>query len=357
MKTAIIALTAGGAELARRLAESMPEAEVFLPEKFRRNDACRYFSASAGEVLPGLFAEAEALVCLMATGIVVRMLAPHLRGKERDPAVVVADEGGRFAISLLSGHLGGANELAGRVAAATGGQAVVTTATDVNNLPAWDDIARRENMVIEPLAHVRILNSLLLEGRPIALVDRRQRVAHYFTSVPSVRVANNFVDPVVSAASGRVFVTHRHIPQPERHGALLLLRPRDLVVGLGCNRGTTAEEIAEVIEEVMTGAFLSPSGILCLATIAAKREEDGINAYASRAGLPVEYHEAAALDAALTISPPSDHARRAVGAVGVCEPAALLSSREGRILVPKQKRGNVTVAVAELNPLSVKNDG
>lgn len=357
MKTAIIAVTGGGADLARRLAESMPESEVFLPEKFRRDDACNYFSAPLGDVLPELFAEAGGLVCLMATGIVVRLLAPHLRGKDRDPGVVVADEEGRFAISLLSGHLGGANELAGRVAAATGGQAVITTATDVNELPAWDDVARRENMAVEPLENIRILNSLLIEGRPIALVDRRQRVAPYFTDVPSVRRARNFIDTAVDSAVGRVFVTHRFVPQPERHGALLLLRPRDLVVGLGCNRGTSSEEIADAIEKVMSEAFLSTSSIRCLATIAAKRDEQGINDYASFAGLPLEYHAAAALNMVEGSSPPSGHALRAVGVSGVCEPAAILSARNGRLLVRKQKHGNVTVAVAELNPLFVKSEG
>jgi len=357
VKTAIIAVTGGGAELARRLAESMPESEVFLPEKFRRDDACHYFSAPLGEILPELFAETDGLVCLMATGIVVRLLAPHLRGKDRDPGVVVADEEGRFAISLLSGHLGGGNELAGRVAAATGGQAVITTATDVNELPAWDDVARRENMAVEPLENIRILNSLLIEGRPIALVDRRQRVAAYFIGVPSVRPVRNFIDPAVDSAAGRVFVTHRLVPHSERHGALLLLRPRDLVVGLGCNRGTSSEEIAEAIEKVMSEAFLSTSSIRCLTTIAAKRDEQGINDYASCAGLPLEYHAAAVLNRVKGSSPPSGHALRAVGTSGVCEPAAILSARDGRLLVRKQKHGNVTVAVAELNPLFIKSEG
>jgi len=348
MNLGIVAITPRGADLARFIGRQFPEAEIFLPEKFRRDDTCRYFDVPLGDLLPELFAEADGLICIMATGIVIRLLAPHLRGKEHDPAVVVMDEAGQFAVSLLSGHLGGANELAVRVALASGGQAVVTTATDVNDLPAWDDLARREDLAIQPLSQIKIFNTLLLEKRPIGLVDRQNRVAPYFSEIPAVRLARNFADPLLNEVSGKVFVTHRHIPDPESHEPLLLLRPRDLVVGIGCNRGTSAEEIEQVVKTVMEEAFLAPASIRSLATVAAKWDEAGLEQFAQSRNLSIDFHSAEELNRVEGISPPSPHALEAVGAKGVCEPAALLSARGGPLLVAKKKRGNVTVAVAEI---------
>lgn len=347
MNLVIIAITPGGAALARRLGARMPQTEVWLPEGLREADGCRYFAEPAAELLPRLFAGAQRLICIMAAGIVVRVLAPHLRGKEVDPAVVVMDEMGRFAVSLLAGHLGGANRLARELARLTGGEAVITTATDVNGLTAWDEAACLEGLGVEPIAHLRRLNALLLRGERIALVDRRGRVAGHFTEAPGVILLPTFAEALRAGAPGTVFVTHRHVPHLDERPDLLILRPRDLVIGIGCNRGTAAEEIETAIAAELKHAFLSPASIASLATIAAKKDEEGIRECARRLGVPVEYHAAEALNSVQLAGAPSPHALAAVGAQGVCEPAALLSAGAGTLLVKKRKRGNVTVAVAE----------
>jgi cobalt-precorrin 5A hydrolase len=346
-KTAIVAITPGGAALARRLGQALPQAAVHLPAGLWAADGCRYFEEPAGELLPRLFTGGADMVCIMAAGIVVRVLSPHLRGKTVDPAVVVMDEAGRFAVSLLSGHLGGANALAGEMARLSGGQAVITTASDVNGLIAWDEAARRAGLGIEPLRQVRRLNSLLLRGEKIALVDRRERIAGYFAETPGVTPFVTFAEAMQSGAAGVVFVTHRHIPRLQEQANLLVLRPRDLVVGIGCNRGSSAKEIGAAVAATLDRAFLSRDCIACLATIADKADEEGLNVFARSLGLEVKYHSAEALNGVELASPPSRHALAAVGAKGVCEPAALLSAGTSALLVKKQKRGNVTVAVAE----------
>lgn len=345
---AIVAITPGGADLARRLAPGLAGSAVYVPQRFAESGE-RGFSEPLSQVLPELFRLSRSLVCIMATGIVVRLLASHLKGKASDPAVVVADEAGRFAISLLSGHLGGANELARRVAAICGGEAVITTATDVNELPAWDDIARRENLAVEPLANIKTLNRLLLEGQRIALVDRQRRVADYFLGIPGVERGDNFAAALHNGFAGRVFVTHRHFPGMEGQGDLLILRPKDLIVGIGCNRGTSAEEIEEAVWGELEAAFLSPLSVTGLASIEEKKDEQGLLRFARKQGLSLEFHSAAALNAIEAPSPSSKHALQAVGAKGVCEPAALLSSGNATLLIKKKKRGNVTLAVAEKN--------
>jgi cobalt-precorrin 5A hydrolase len=349
MNTAVLAITPRGAELARKLAAALPVAACFLPERFRQSDHSVYFNQPLKQFLPDIFQNHDGLICIMATGIVVRLLAPVLQGKAVDPAVVVVDEAGRFAISLLSGHLGGANRLAEQVANALGGQAVITTATDVNNLPAWDAVAGEAGLTIEPLAQIKLFNRLLLEGQAIALVDPRQRIAGTYADVPGVACCSTFMEAEASGVAERVYVTHRLVPTDDESVELLLLRPRDLVLGIGCNRGTPANEIDDAVMGVLTNAALSSSSVHSIATIVDKQDEVGLNQYAQDKGLPVVYFSAAELNAMTVPSPPSPHALRAVGASGVCEPAALRAARSGHLLVRKQKCGNVTVAVAEIS--------
>jgi len=348
MKLAIVAITSGGTELARRLGDELPQASVFLPEKFRLDDDCCYFDQPLAIWLPQLFAKTEQLVCIMATGIVVRILGRELKGKDRDAAVVVMDEAGQFAISLLSGHLGGANDLARQLGEICGAIPVITTATDVNNLPAWDQVARDAGLVVEPVAHLKTLNRLLLDGETIALVDRRRRIAGNFCGVRGVCLYDSFAAATRSSAAGLVFVTHRFLPHLQNQPEMLALRPRDLVIGIGCNRGTSADEIETAVRNKLKQAFLAFASISCIASIDAKQDEAGLLKFAEVNRLPLEFHSAEALNRVECPSPISAHAQQAVGAKGVCEPAALLSSGMGGMLIRKQKVGNLTLAVAEI---------
>jgi cobalt-precorrin 5A hydrolase len=357
MTLAICAITARGAALARRLGTLLPEAEVWLPEKLRSDDQCRYSPAGMATLLPQLFSRGHRLICIMATGIVVRSLAPQLQSKASDPAVVVLDEAGHFAISLLSGHLGGANALTRQVAALLGATPVITTATDVNNLCAWDEAARLANLAVEPLEHIRTLNSLLLQGEKIALVDHERLIAAQFTTTPGVELAANFSAASQSGAAGRVFVTERLIPELAAQKDLLLLRPRCLVLGIGCNRHTSQDEIAQAVEAVLSRAWLARRAVGRLATIAEKGDEAGLLAFAAESALPLITYSREELNRVPCPSPPSAPALAAVGAYGVCEPAALLAAGGGPLLIPKQKCGQVTVAVARLRASTPCEDG
>ncbi|NJC87827.1 MAG: cobalt-precorrin 5A hydrolase [Desulfuromonas sp.] len=349
MKLAIIAITRNGARLGAQLQATRPEAQLFVLERFAGDGgpAVTSFSGELKGLVARLWGHFDGFAFIMATGIVVRMVAPHLAGKGRDPAVVVLDETGRFAVSLLAGHLGGANRLAVELAAASGGTAVITTATDVNGLTAWDEAARQAGLRVEPLAHIRNLNSLLLEGGRIALVDRRGRVAPLFANTPGIEVHANFAAALQSGAAGLVFVTHRLIPDLDRRPNLLILRPPDLMVGIGCNRGTSADEIEVAITAELGRTFLAFASIGRLASVREKADEPGLLEFAARHALPLAFYSADELNAVAAPSPASPHAVAAVGARGVCEPAAILAGGGGPLLITKKKCGNVTLAVAE----------
>jgi cobalt-precorrin 5A hydrolase len=349
MNLAIIAITRNGARLGARLKEAAEDADLFVAEKFadEAGAMARPFSGPLRELVDRLWHGYQGFVFIAATGIVVRVIAPHLEAKDRDPAVVVVDEAGSFAISLLSGHLGGANELARDVAELLGGQAVITTATDVGGLPSFDLVAMQEGWVIDDLGRVKSLNALLLAGEEIAVVDPGGRVAARFAGRGLLSFHANFAAALQSGAAGFVFVTNRQLPPQAQTGNLLVLRPKNLVLGIGCNRGTSAGEIAEVVGAQLKHLFLSLRSVALIGTAAAKREEAGLIAFAADHGIPLRFFESDELNAVAVPSPPSAHALDAIGANGVAEPAALLAAGSGRLLLKKVKSGNVTLAVAE----------
>jgi cobalt-precorrin 5A hydrolase len=350
MKIAIIAITRNGARLGTRLREGLPGASLFVLRKYagQAGTGAVTFSGELAELVREQWPAHDGFVLIMAAGIVVRLIAPHLEGKDRDPAVVVMDEGGKFAISLLSGHLGGANELACRCAYLTGAREVITTATDANGLPSFDLLAKDEGWEIDDLSRVKTLNALLLDDEEIAVVDPTGRVRSYFHGRGRLAFYDTFVEAFRSTASAYLFVTNRHLPPQSQAANLLVLRPRNLILGVGCNCGTEAAELEAVVTANLKRIFLSLKSIKCLATAVAKREEAGLIAFAEKYALPVVSYESAELNSVVVPSPPSEHAMAAIGAAGVAEPAALLASGGGRLLLKKVKSGNVTLAIAEM---------
>jgi cobalt-precorrin 5A hydrolase len=349
MRIAIIAITRNGARLGIRLREGFAGAQLFVLRKYagQAGKGATPFDQELRLLVKDLWPDIDGFVFIMATGIVVRLIAPHLQGKERDPAVVVMDDAGKFAISLLSGHLGGGNELACRCAFLTGAREVITTATDANSLPSFDMLAKEEGWAIDDISRVKTLNALLLDGDQIAVVDPTCRVRTYFHGKGNLAFFDTFMEAFKSGAKGYLFVTNRHLPPQAHSSELLVLRPRNLFLGIGCNSGTAAEEIEEAVNRNLKRIFLSLMSVRCIATASAKREEEGLLAFAAKWGIPVQFYESSELNGVSVPSPPSRHAMEAIGATGVAEPAALLASGNGSLILKKVKSGNVTLAIVE----------
>ena len=351
MRIAVIAITRNGAQLGKKLREGLAGSELHVSSRYAGQagkERVVFEPGALKEMLAALWHEVDGFVLIMATGIVVRMIAPLLESKQTDPAVVVMDDAGRFAISLTSGHLGGANELAERCAFISGARAVITTATDVNDLPSFDMLAKEQGWLIEDVTRVKILNSLLLDGEEIAVVDPSGQTRCWFHGRGKLTFHDTFATAMDSAAKGFVFVTNRHLPVQTQPDSLLILRPRNLVLGIGCNRGTPADEIEEFVATQLKRIFVSLKSVRCIATASAKSDETGLIEYAERHAIPLVFFESEELNRVACPSPPSEHARNAIGATGVAEPAALLASGVGRLMLKKVKSPNVTLAVAEL---------
>ena len=349
MSIAIIAITGNGARLGSRLHDQLGGAELHVLARHRgkAGTGALPFQGELRDLVARLWPETDGFIFIMATGIVVRMIAPLLQGKEVDPAVVVMDDAGKFSISLLSGHLGGANELAERAAFISGARPVITTATDANGLPSFDMLAKEQGWAIDDLSRVKILNSLLLEEGTIACADTTGLVRPWFHGRGKLIFVDSFVAAFRSGAAGLLFVTNSIVPPQLQSGNLLVLRPKNLYLGVGCNSGTSAEEIEEVIRTNLRRLLLSPASVAAIATAEAKRSEPGLVACAGQFQVPLICYSSEELNGVSVPSPPSEHALAAIGATGVAEPAALLASGGGALLLKKVKSGNVTLAVAE----------
>ncbi|GAC1607812.1 MAG: precorrin-3B C(17)-methyltransferase [Mycobacteriales bacterium] len=264
--------------------------------------------------------ECDALVVFLATGATVRLLAPLLADKSTDPGVVSVDETGRFAVALVGGHGGGANELAARVAEVLGGTAVITTATDAVGLPGLD-------MLGWPVeGDVAGVTRALLDGEPVRLSAEQQ------WPLPPLQVGG----------TGDVVL---HVTDRMVEGGAVL-RPPSLVLGIGASRGVTADELNELVERALEG--LSPRSVAAVATVDAKADEAGLLELCARRGLSLVTYPAQLL-AQVEVPNPSDEPLRVLGTASVAEAAALLHSG-GALIVEKTKSAMATVAVARLRP-------
>ncbi|MEW1562416.1 precorrin-3B C(17)-methyltransferase [Streptomyces sp. NPDC093509] len=299
----LISATAAGAAARDRLAAAWPA-------------RTRVYDGPVADAVRRAFAECDQLVCFLATGAVVRLVAPLLADKASDPGVVCVDEAGRFAVPLVGGHAGGANDLAREVGEVLGAEPVVTTATDAVGMPGLDMLG----LPVE--GDVAGVSRAVLDGEPVVLDAE--------TAWPLPALPPNVGAPAGDGAAV-IRVSDRAEGPAERE---VVLRPPSLVVGVGASRGAPVEEVLGLVGEALADAGLSVRSIAELATVEAKSEEPGILGAAARLGVPVVTHTAAEL-AAVTVPNPSEAPLAAVGTPSVAEAAALVGG--GELLVPKRK--------------------
>jgi cobalt-precorrin 5A hydrolase len=325
---AVYAVTAKGLALGRRLADHLG-ATLFAPARLADAYGATPFDSLA-QLVAATFDARPAHVFVCACGIAVRAIAAHLRDKTRDPAVVCLDDAGRFAVSLLSGHLGGANDLARDLAALTGAIPVVTTATDAAGAPAIEMLARECGLGLGNPAAVRRVNAALAAGKRVAVFDPlglfsvADAQAAAFFEWAAAPVAPDADTPLV-AVDWRL-----GLEAPDR----LYLRPKVLVAGVGCRRGAPAADILGLLEAVCRERGLSRDSIGVVASIEAKRDEPGLIEAAARLGAALAFFSSEQL-AAVPAPHPSDTVKRHMGVGSVCEAAAMLASGGGKLLAPK----------------------
>lgn len=342
-KIALWVLTPNGMALAAEMSRQWPQPTIYCSQRLA--EAGRHLSAEPFERLVAKVAERfnqfDGHIFFTATGIAVRSIGPLLKSKSLDPAVVVVDDRSTFAISLVSGHIGGANRLAVKVAELLGATPVITTATDINDRPAIDLLAVELGLIIENPQTIKKVNMALLDGRSISLFDP------YGILKDALGEQAQLVDAEALSAirpeEPVVCVDDRSVMLPDN---VLVLRPRSLCAGVGCNRNTSEKEIHSFLQNVLGDNGLSMKSLRTLASIAVKTDEVGMLAVAETLAIPLKFYSRQELNQIQHVPNPSHMVAKHVGVQSVCEAAAILAAQEGQLIVPKQKTANVTVAIA-----------
>lgn len=281
-----------------------------------------------------LWTRNEALICIMATGIVVRSIAPLVADKKTDPCVLVLDPKGQFVISLLSGHLGGGNELAEKVSRITGGTPVITTASDVLGKTALDLWALRNDLVVEDFSKLTRITSDFIDGKTIKVYNNNKIILpDDIGFTPTIEDA----DLVITYNKNMTFKG-------------LCCIPRTLYLGVGCNRGTEVADIRKSFIELCRTHNIAPAAFAGICSIDVKSDEEGILLFAQEHGCNPVFFSRDELNMVKDVSF-SSAAMKAVGAQGVAEPAAILGAADKghatELIVRKMKWKDVTMAVAE----------
>lgn len=342
-RIACYALTTQGIELLRKLTpqlESLSNVTCFVPERWAK--APEQGFSLLQEAVTAHFKKYQAHIFVAAAGIVVRSIAPHLEHKSTDPCVVVCDQRGEFAISLLSGHWGGGNSLARHVARLLGASPVITTATDTENLPSLDTIAQQAGCHIVDWDKVKVINAALLAEETVQVFDPLRVL-----SLDGNPLLQPVSLPQIRKNAPTVSAHWRHVDAGSK---LLRLAIPALHVGVGCRRHVPAEDILSAVRQTLHDAGLEPLSVSRIASVDAKQDEAGLLECAKQLQVPVFFYSPEEL-AEAPAPTPSVLAAQIFGVerLSVCEGAALLSAggEDSFLLIPKIKyNDNITIAVA-----------
>ena len=344
----LLACTERGFDTMRRvasaLAERYPETEILQTGRSAHVPGCE-----EGPGLPALtarwFREADALIFFAAAGIAVRCIAPFVRDKFRDPAVLSADEGGRFVISLLSGHAGGANRLCLALSEALGAQPVITTATDGRGLFAVDVFAAEKGLAISDRETAKQISARMLAGeQPGIYAEDPEVLRGYGTGFTVTR----------DRSAADIILSFRKRPK-DKEKALYLI-PRNVTLGIGCRKGISREEIGEAVQQILDKTGVFRQAVCGVASVDRKKEEEGLLSFAREWALPVRFYTAEELMALPGTFTASEFVRRITGVDCVCERSAVMlaldtaAEQAAALLAKKESLGGVTAALAFIEP-------
>jgi cobalt-precorrin 5A hydrolase len=294
-----------------------------------------------GPLLADTFTAYDCHVFVISVGAVVRMVAPLLRNKKVDPAVLCIDDANRFTVCVLSGHVGRGNVFTDRVAALLGNQPVVTTASDAIGTLTVDILGRELGWTLDDAdRNVTRGCAAVVNAAPVLFVQLAGEPGWWPAAAPlppGVRYATTLdgVDP--GAFEMLLIATDReiHDSHPACWDKAVIYRPKTLVLGIGCDRDTPPDLVERGVTALLAGQRLSARSVKALASIDKKSDEPAILQLAQRRGWPLHFYAAEELDAVDGIENPSEAVKRHVGARGVAEPAALKAAGASRLLVAK----------------------
>ncbi|WP_028313984.1 cobalt-precorrin 5A hydrolase [Desulfatibacillum aliphaticivorans] len=337
-KLAVWAMTPNAAELAQRVRAAWPGVELYFSSKLKIDGADAEFT-SFSRTLGEAWSQYDGHYFIMATGIVVRVIANLMEDKTKDPAVICGDEAGHFVISLVSGHIGGANELARELASILDAQPVITTSTDVNHAPSIDVIASDHGLHIENKRAIKHVSMAYIKGQALPMHDPYNLVKPH---IPRELIEE---PAMFTPTRSGVFVDYEVRDLP---GLVLVLRPKCLVAGIGCRRGVSKQELETHVREVFKAQGLSIHSLARIVSVDLKADEPGLLQLAEDLDVPIHFYSTDELDQVKMVPNPSPLVDKHIGVKSVCEAAAILATGRRNLITPKQASKTATVAIAAM---------
>ena len=327
MKSVVFAYSRRGLATARRIGEALSAEEnhFYCVERLAGDG----FLPVSKPVYEECFHGMDAMIFVGSCGIAVRQIAPFVSDKRKDPAVVCIDELGRFVIPILSGHIGGANRLAQRLAQHLGATPVITTATDINHRFSVDAWASEKDCCIDSMETAKRISAAILEEDVPLASD------FPICSVLPAGVIHGDAGPL------GIYITYRTV-EPF-HNTLRLI-PRVLNLGIGCRKGTSALTIRQAVHAVLREYQIDPRALAGVYSIDLKSREEGLLQFCEEEALPVEFYSAEQLRRLQGVFTPSEFVNTVTGVDNVCERSAMLGAE--KLIVRKTAFSGVTVAVA-----------
>lgn len=344
-KVSVLAITKNGIIIGEKLKELFPNWDIFAPEKLsNKNNEITWYSEATTNKIIELFKNSNALICLFSLGAVIRLIAPHLKDKKTDPAVIVIDDKTNFVISALSGHIGGANELTQQIAEKLDALPVITTAADVNKTIAVDLVGKEFGWKIDDETTVTKISAHMVNEEAIGVYQQTGNKEWYKQLPKNVKIYDSLDELKKSNSKAHLIISDKIIEEDLSQESVIY-RPKSLVIGIGLHWDTTKDTIKEGIEFCLDKFNLSSKSIAKLVSIKKPEDVKGLIELGKEMKIPVEYVDREELAEIITPNP-SNTVKAFEGTASVSEAAAIKVSK-GELIVEKQKfPPNLTVAIA-----------
>lgn len=335
MNWAVVTLTKGGTQQAKKVKRLLGDIslDIYTLEKWADEETI-VINKNLDEFIGSIFYSYDIILFIMATGIVVRSIAKYIVDKTTDPGILVMDEKGQFIISLISGHLGGANKASKLLADKIGGQPVITTASDVNGLIAVDTLAEELECCISSMDNAKKVTALIVNNEPVRIES-------------DINIDIKLPDNIVTEgeAKGTIYITNKLLNINHMYQVQLI--PKNIIIGIGCRAGTSSKAIINAIDEALRSLNIDCRSILHFATVDVKQNETGIFEAAEHYKTIVKIVGREEIKAIESKFQCSEFVRKAIGVGAVCEPCAELTATRGHFLMRKKSYGGITLSIWE----------
>lgn len=340
--TAIVSISLQGNALALRLKNFFPEASCYTLKKWA-NEKQQAIPGRLQSFCALLFEDYEAIIFIMATGIVVRSIAPWINDKTKDPAVIVVDDAGKNVISLLSGHLGGANALALQIAEWIQAHPVITTSSDVNNLPSVDMMAKQKGLLIGSMHDAKVITSMIINRQKVELEDN------------DGYLSKSILPSFDGETEGWIIVSNKKKIECDR--PFIQLIPQNICVGIGCKRDTEPDKLWDFFQDIAEKLNLNTKAVYSVSSIDVKADELAILQLIQQLNCESHFYSAKELSQVDHLFEGSEFVKQTVGVASVSTTSAFLAGKQqGDFLIKKEIKDGMTISIFQKDKTTKKRD-